>query len=430
MATSHAPVPKLVQVGFYYGATVMKIGFVTPNYYPNVTGGGELSLKLLAEELAKRHHTVIVFSFDSHRGRQQIDKIHGVTIIRYRAPSKSPQLLTLIVPVSLVMKEWEEFIDVYHLYCISPLPGGALYKMLGGKRNVVGTLNSLSAVCPICVKTCLNDRCAFRDRLVCLHVHDRKQIISSILYSVIYPVLTALSRNLDHYIALTNSVKQSHVLKGFDSNRIAIIPNFFERPRDSVIPASYNDRTSKSAIFNILYVGAVIREKGLGVLIRAFSEVSDKHSEARLTIVGSGEGFDDYVKMVEDLSLSDKVTFKGHVNDRNELKQIYLKTRVFVHPAICPDPFPRTLLEAMTFEIPTIVSNMGSLPEIVGSGGLVFESGNAENLAEKIEILIQNSEVRQRLSSNCKEVVRRFSPDFIPNKIVELYKTLIDSCGS
>jgi glycosyltransferase involved in cell wall biosynthesis len=209
-----------------------------------------------------------------------------------------------------------------------------------------------------------------------------------------------------------------------------VIPNFFERPKDSVILASYNDRASKSAIFNILYVGAVIREKGLGVLIKAFSEVSDKHSEARLTIVGSGRGFDDYVKMVEDLCLSNKVTFKGHVNDRNELKQIYLAASVFVHPAICPDPFPRALLEAMTFEIPTIVSNMGSLPEIVESGGLVFESGNTKNLAEKIEILIQNSEVRQRLSSNCKEVVRKFNPDCVPNKIVELYKTLIDSRGS
>jgi glycosyltransferase involved in cell wall biosynthesis len=324
------------------------------------------------------------------------------------------------------MKKWEEFIDIYHLYSISPLPGGGLYKMLGGKRNVVGTLNSLSAICPICVKTCRDDRCAFRNRLVCLHVHDGNGLISSILYSVVYPVLTALSRNLDCYIALTNSVKQSHILNDFNCNRITVIPNFFERPRDSVIPASYNERASKSAIFNILYVGAVICEKGLGVLIKAFLKVSDKHSEAHLTIIGSGKGFDDYVRMVEDLSLSNKVTFKGYVNEKKLLKQIYLGASVFVHPAICLDPFPRALLEAMTFEIPTIVSNMGSLPEIVGSGGLVFESGNVDNLTEKIEILIQNPEVRKRLSSNCKEIVKRFNPDCIPCKIVELYKTLID----
>jgi alpha-maltose-1-phosphate synthase len=400
----------------------MKIGFVTQRYYPNVGGGGEISLKLLTEELQRDGHLIVVISFDSKNKGLQIEKINGVTVFRYKSRLKLAGFLTLIPSVFIKMRMWQSFLDIYHIYGISPIPGASIYKLLGGKRPVVATLNSLSAVCPIGNKTCSFQKCRLKQRIFCLHIQDGNSLVSSVLYSLAFPFLTKLSQNLDWYIALTESVKVQHVYSHFESDHITVIPNFYERSQNSHLTQKYSERISSKKTFDILYVGTVIYEKGLDILIKAFFKISQNYNQARLVIVGTGKGLENYVNLVEKLGLKEKVVFKGQLSSRKELFEVYLSADVFVHPVIYPEAFGRTLLEAMSFNIPTIVSNMGSLPQTVGKAGLVFKSGDENDLARKIEILINDKALKLTLSNNTKDVIKQFNPDYVTAKIIEIYK--------
>ncbi len=403
----------------------MKIGFVTANYYPNIKGGGELSLKLLAEQLVKKGHTVLVLSFDSPTYRRVVENVCGVKVVRYKVPFHSALLLNLSLPVCGVMKSWEKFVDVYHVYNVSPLVGAALYKKMGGTKKVIATLNGYAAICPTGALTCNVIPCTLRNRFECLHNQRGYNTFFSIFYSTLYPVLTKTSKNIEYYISLSDFVKRYYVLNGFDSKQIVVVPNFFEKFENKLVFASYKDRTSKYKVFNILYVGSLVAEKGVNVLIEAFSKISQKHSEAHLIIVGSGRELCGYRKLVKDFSLVDKVTFTGQLKDRESLCQIYLNACVFVHPGIWREPFGRTLLEAMSFGVPLLVSNIGAPPQIVDSAGLIFIKGNAEDLARKIELLIKNDQLRFTLSANCTEVLKKFDTDQVVNSIIELYIKLI-----
>ncbi len=398
----------------------MRIGFVSSNYYPTIIGGGEISLKLLAEELKNRGHTVLVLSFDSPSNKKQIENINGVTVIRHKSLLKSAQLFSLILPVWVAMKSYEDSVDIFHIYNVTPLAGAVLYRGLGKSKRVIATLNCYGSICPIGSLTCKSAPCRLNDRITCLTKKRKNNYSSAVLYSILFPLLSKISRNADVFVALSDQVKQKYVLYGYDPGRIVVIPNFQENLATEPVE-DYKSRISNSDTFRILYVGAFTPEKGVDLLIEAFSKIVKRHEQTRLVLVGSGKEFNNCVKLVENLSLNDKVTFKGQVNDRNELTKIYLNSHIFVHPAIWPEPFGRTIIEAISFGIPSVVSNVGAPPKIAGSAGLTFKRGNVDDLATKIDTLIENDKIRNELSDNCTKIISKFEKKEILNEIIDLY---------
>ena len=103
----------------------------------------------------------------------------------------------------------------------------------------------------------------------------------------------------------------------------------------------------------------------------------------------------------------------------------YAAADVFVHPGIWAEPFGRTILEAMQFQVPLVVSNIGAPPEIVGEAGLVFERGNVDDLVQKLEMVSRDKELRQRLSSNCPKVLQAYEQDKVLGRILEVYHQVV-----
>ena len=133
---------------------------------------------------------------------------------------------------------------------------------------------------------------------------------------------------------------------------------------------------------------------------------------------------DECKNLVRNLGINESVTFTGRL-DRTDLRTYYSIADVFVHPAIWQEPFGRTLLEAMSFGIPLIVSNVGAPPQIVENAGLIFKSGDVEDLKRKIELIIDNDKLRKKMIVNCAVTIKKYEPDNIVGKIVELYKTVV-----
>ena len=174
---------------------------------------------------------------------------------------------------------------------------------------------------------------------------------------------------------------------------------------------------------NILYVGRMSEEKGVSVLISAFSNISKTHENIRLILVGDGPALPEYRELVRKNEIQEKVTFTGYQSE-SHISNFYSVADIFVHPAVCNEPFGITLLEAMASEVPILVSNVGSLAQIVKNAGIIFNKGDISDLTNKLTSLIEDEEKRVALSKNCKSIVDLYSDEKVLKTLIDTYRQL------
>lgn len=148
----------------------------------------------------------------------------------------------------------------------------------------------------------------------------------------------------------------------------------------------------------ILNVGGCAAHKNAGVLIRALRQVRSLPGAERLglAIVGKDNGARaNLERLSESLGLRSAVTFTGYVSD-DELADLYNGAVLYASPSYF-EGFGLTVLEAMASGIPVMVSNRGSLPEIVGEAALVVDPDRQEDVVLGLERLIQDVRLRAKL---------------------------------
>ena len=392
----------------------MNITFICPFYYPNSIGGSEVSIKILAEWLASNGFDIQVISFD---GKSDNETINGVMVRRYPVISARGLSLTLVYPALRAMRKFEEVTDIYHVYDVYPIVGAGLYKMFRGKRPVIATLNNYAGFCPVVTGRC--SACnKFKSRMRCLYEEAsalEKPLVPP--FAAIYPALTALAKRVDRYIALSSNVVELYTKYNFDPSKITVIPNFINTEGKKC------DRMRHiNGRFNILYVGAISEYKGVDVLIRAFGMIQTENVNAHLTLVGNGKMISYCKSLVKKLEIDDKVTFRGYI-ENDKLQEIYADADVFVHPARLYEPFGRSIIEALSYGVPCIVSDTTS-PELVNNAGLIFKNEDVEDLAKKLNIFIKEHDFQSRLIRNCFDVIKRYDIDLVGAKIADLYHEL------
>lgn len=151
-------------------------------------------------------------------------------------------------------------------------------------------------------------------------------------------------------------------------------------------------------------------------IIEAFSLVSKRNQNIDLVIAGiKGEKEQQSLKEYADkFEVFDKVKILGYVTDE-ELVNLYNKAQVFVFISLY-EGFGLPVLEAMKCGAPVIVSNTSSLPEVVGEAGIIIDLKNENDLAESILKVVENEELREKLSTLSLKQADKFSWDFVAAK--------------
>lgn len=173
---------------------------------------------------------------------------------------------------------------------------------------------------------------------------------------------------------------------------------------------------------NIAYVGQIYPPKGINFLIDAFGEVAEEFPNARLFVIGHPaiEEYSDYPPALErqaaELGLAERVVFTGW---RDDVKPIVALMDVLVHPSLA-EGFGRAVLEAMALGRPVIASRLGGLREAIrdGENGFLVEPGDAAAIADRLRLLLGDSELRARLGREAEATV--FSRYLIADKIDKL----------
>ena len=171
----------------------------------------------------------------------------------------------------------------------------------------------------------------------------------------------------------------------------------------------------------ILFIGTIEPRKNIPLLLRAYSLVLAQIPDLELVIVGKrGWNYSEVYDTLNTLGIEKKVRFPGYVPDE-DLPALYNAASVFVYPSLY-EGFGLPPLEAMQCGIPVITSNTSSLPEVVGSEGLMVDPRDHEHLARLIYQLLTDENFREK---NCEYNLNRakdFSWEKTARKTLEVYR--------
>jgi glycosyltransferase involved in cell wall biosynthesis len=173
----------------------------------------------------------------------------------------------------------------------------------------------------------------------------------------------------------------------------------------------------------ILYVGRLMEEKGLDVLIKAYGIVSAKVPNSNLIIVGKGHLRKNLEDLTNRLGLKN-VVFTGFVSD-SLLKQAYASSDLFVLPSYA-EIQPLVLLEALAMGLPAIGTNVGGIPEMIieGRNGYILKPGDHQGLAERIITILNDDKMRKEFSKNSLQIARDNDIEKSADKLERLYSRL------
>ena len=197
-------------------------------------------------------------------------------------------------------------------------------------------------------------------------------------------------------------------LFGLPFDKINVIPNGINLSNLTGMERDYDFRR-QYAMDNekiILYVGRLVYEKGVQHLIAAMPKILSNYNDAKLIIAGRGGMMDELRAEASNLGLNDKIYFTGYLNSK-QVQKMYKCADVAVFPSTY-EPFGIVALEAMLAGVPTVVSDVGGLDEIVTHGvdGMKSYAGNANSIADSVTALLYDHQLATNVSKKAKQKVK------------------------
>ena len=197
-------------------------------------------------------------------------------------------------------------------------------------------------------------------------------------------------------------------LFGLPFDKINVIPNGINLSNFTGIERDYDFRR-QYAMDNekiILYVGRLVYEKGVQHLIAAMPKILSNYNDAKLIIAGRGGMMDELRAEASNLGLNDKIYFTGYLNSK-QVQKMCKCADVAVFPSTY-EPFGIVALEAMLAGVPTVVSDVGGLDEIVTHGvdGMKSYAGNANSIADSVTALLYDHQLATNVSKKAKQKVK------------------------
>ena len=197
-------------------------------------------------------------------------------------------------------------------------------------------------------------------------------------------------------------------LFGLPYEKINVVANGINSTTYSGVEKDYDFRRQYAADNEkiILFMGRLVYEKGVQHLISAMPKILKNYHDAKLVIAGKGGMLDELKAQVEAMGLGQKVYFTGYLNAK-QVSKMYKCADISVFPSTY-EPFGIVALEAMLAGVPTVVSDVGGLNEIVEHGvdGMKSYAGNPNSLADSILELLFNPQLCESISKKAKTKVK------------------------
>ncbi len=396
--------------------------------YPPQISGGARHVQLLSYELSKRGHLVTICTTAmpgqlryEHNGKLRIyrepcifSQIPFVYQSSDRFPAPFPDLL-LVKRIRNILQK--EKIDIVHAH--GWIVQSALSALKDFDIPLTITFHDYRAICPAAgiisnaawCNMLLNRHCITCSRK--LYGFGPLGTLKSLAVYLATRANKSKLSDVSKFIAVSSYVKQAHLQAMCLSDEdIVVIPNFYSDDTD--------DNATESAWLPedyMLFVGGLSPEKGVDILIDAYSKLS---TETKLILIGAKKRQYQY-KCTENTLVT--------VDTPHEVvMQAYRSCRFTILPSILPETFGLVALEAMSCKKAIITSDIGGLPEIVvdGETGILVPPNDATALSQAMRYLLENPTVAKKMGQNGYERWKKlYTPEIVLPQIESLYKSLV-----
>ena len=157
-----------------------------------------------------------------------------------------------------------------------------------------------------------------------------------------------------------------------------------------------------------LFIGHLEKRKNLSGVIEAFEQHCEGNKDTRLLVIGKpGFGGEDLLKKMKESKVSHRIHYQGYVSSA-KLAYYYKNALAFVFPSFY-EGFGFPILEAMQQQCPVIASDRGTMAEIAGDAAVLVNPDRIESVADAMEQVFVNSELREQLVKKGLEQAKTFT---------------------
>jgi len=383
-----------------------KILILSTSYLPMV-GGSEIAIKEITDRLSEIEFDLVTSHFlkntlsEEKMGNINVFRVGGgLGLFNFLLPKN-------FLPIA-VFKKARELIknrgpyDLVHIFQASQAGGAVwLLKFFYPKLKILLTLQEGQDL----------EKQNFLKRFfrsLIIKKINRATAISEYLKKY----MLGIRKDLPVYVA-PNGVDMDVFLKDFSYGELSDLAEKLEiKPGEKII----------------ITTGRLVYKNGVDTLIKAMAILA-KHpdNKFKLLIIGEGEQKNELLSLAEKLGLKSKVVFAGSVENRELPK--YLKiAHIFVRPSRS-EGLGNSFLEAMAAGIPIIGPAVGGIVDFLKDGqtGLICDQNNPEDIAKKIELIMEDENLRKKLVSNAKLLVEQ---KYNWDKIAQDYQNQYDIINS
>ncbi len=370
-----------------------KIAFVTDLYPPLPCGGVAVFMHQLAEQLAKEGHEITVITFVEAGNPHTVDLENGVWV--HRLPKDRMVDVGVMVPhlpngMRVVANTVLAEIDRVNHHRQIEWVIGAIWDLhvaavLLSKRYKVGIYLVTSYALMVESKIEWQENKEFYENHVLKMIEGEKWALDNA--DIILASTKAIARDME------NSYKMQ-----LNKSKFTILPFGIKPPYATC-------SIHKSEHINLLYVGRFETRKGIHVLFDILPDLLNRNQNLVVRLIGNNEIISptgntylhDYSKNYSKNSWFERIIVSGIVSDF-ELEQAYADCDIFVAPSLY-ESFGLIYVEAMKYGKSCIGTNVGGIPEVVVNDetGILVEVGNAKELNNAIQTLIDNAPLRETM---------------------------------
>lgn len=216
-------------------------------------------------------------------------------------------------------------------------------------------------------------------------------------------------------VIVLSKMWEDAVCKAFSINNVVVLYN----PCVAVVSEKIYEKQKY-----ILYAGALVARKGYADLLRAFAKIADIHKDWKLVFAGNGE-IDEGRELATELGIAQQCLFLGWISGDDKDK-VFKESSVFCLPSYA-EGFPMAVLDAWAYGLPVVTTPVGGIPDIVidGINGLLFNPGDIDELVRKLQLLIENEELRAKLSEESLHLASTmFNADTVVNQLEKIYREI------
>ncbi len=255
------------------------------------------------------------------------------------------------------------------------------------------------------------------------HIHDKIPRARNLTKAI----LTSAARITSPSKALASEISEFF---GINPDKITVIPPIIELGKERLSENEAGEKVREKHKIPedsplILSSGTFWYSQGLHLLLLGSKKVLERFPHFKFLIIGDGPLYHEYLAMIHRLNLQESVILvKGASSE--ELSCYYAACDLFVYVPVYED-FAIPLLRAMAFSKPIIATRTGSIPEIISEGknGVLIDPYDIPALTESIIKLVQDEELRKKLSLEARRTAENFNPKNAAKSMIKVYESIL-----